>query len=267
MLIEDVSPAETGKGRQAGGSPAGTITPVITINIDPSDDQWRAYSAFTSDRVRWKRIYTPGALHRPSQKSFPRWQGTGISCDSHDFHFTFPPRADHVLAMLRCFFVISLLCMLSGCAKQVDLPQMTVNAADAGEFTRFRSELGAGFPAERLQAFDTAVLELKLDAMNRDLATAAAREAETLQVMNGKSVQAVTILGWEARRARFLREIASIQSVLDRDLKTQQAAGPGGPSSVVLARIQSAQNVTSGIQQNLADAERRLTELHAVPEN
>lgn len=186
--------------------------------------------------------------------------------DSPDFPFTLPPRADHRSTMRRCFFVISLLGLLAGCAKQVDLPQMTVNAAEAGEFTRFRSELGAGFPAERLQAFDTAVLELKLDAMNRDLATAAAREADTFAVMNGKSVQAVTILGWEARRARFLREIASIQGVLDRDLKTQQAAGPGGPSSVVLARIQSAQNVMGQIQRNLTDTEHRLTELHAAPE-
>lgn len=168
--------------------------------------------------------------------------------------------------MLRRFFVLILLGALAGCAKKVDLPQITVTAADAGEFARFRSELGAQFPAERLQTFDTAVQELKLDAMNRDIATAAAREASVLATINGKSVHAVTILGWEARHARFLREIAFIQGMLDRDLKVQQNAGANGPSAVVLARIQSARNVIAQTQRNAEDAERRLTELRATGE-
>lgn len=168
--------------------------------------------------------------------------------------------------MARCFLVIALLGILAGCAKNVDLPQITISAADTGEFSRFRSELGEQFPAERLQAFDTAVQELKLDAMNRDIPTAAAREADTLKAMNGKTVHAITLLGWQARRARFLREIAEIQGMLDRDLKVQRNAGPGGPSSVVLARIQSAQNVIAQTQRSLADTEHRLTELQTAGE-
>jgi len=166
--------------------------------------------------------------------------------------------------MLRCFFALVLIGALAGCAKDVDLPQITVSATDSGEFARFRADLSTRFPADRLQAFDTAVQELKLDAMNRDIATAAAREADTLAIMNGKSVQAVTVLGWEARHTRFLREIAFIQGMLDRDLKVQQNAGPAGPSSVVLARIQSAQNVIAQTERNDAETQRRLAELKSA---
>lgn len=168
--------------------------------------------------------------------------------------------------MLRCFLVIVLFGIVAGCAKQVDLPEITVSAADSGEFSRFRSELSAEFTAERLKDFDTAVQELKLDAMNRDLATAEAREADALAVINGKSVHAATLLGWEARHARFLREIAEINQVLERDLKARQNAGPNGPSTTVLARIQSAQNVIAQIQANATATERRLTELRSVGE-
>ena len=62
--------------------------------------------------------------------------------------------------MQRCFLVIALIGAFAGCAKKVDLPQITVSAVDASEFARFRSELEAEFPAERLQSFDTAVQEL-----------------------------------------------------------------------------------------------------------
>ncbi len=167
------------------------------------------------------------------------------------------------LMMRRGLLVLALMSILASCAKEVDLPATAVSAGDTGEFTRFRSDLAERFPAERLQAFDTAVQELKLDAMNREIATAAAREADTLGVINGKSVHAVTLLGWEARRARFIREIAFIQGMLDRDLKVRQNAGPDGPSSVVIARIQSAQNVIAQTQRSLADTEQKLAELRA----
>jgi hypothetical protein len=166
--------------------------------------------------------------------------------------------------MRYSFLVVALFGFFAGCAKEVDLPQITVGAADASEFARFRSDLATQFPVDRLQTFDTAVQELKLDAMNRDIPTAAARERSTLALINGKSVQAVSILGWEARHARFLREIAFIQGMLDRDLVVQKNAGPGGPSSVVLARIQSAQNVIAQTQRHDANTQQRLTELRVT---
>jgi hypothetical protein len=168
--------------------------------------------------------------------------------------------------MLRCFLVIALLGAFTSCAKKVDLPEITVSSADASEFSRFRAELGAQFPAGQLKDFDTAVQELKLDAMNRDVASAEAREADALAVINGKSVHGATLLGWQARHARFLREIAEINHLLEGALKVQQNAGANGPSSVTLARIESAKNVIAQIQANATATEHRLAELRAAGE-
>ena len=165
--------------------------------------------------------------------------------------------------MLRGFIVFVLMSVLAGCAKKVDLPDIAVSAANVSEYSRFRSELGAQFPAAQLLAFDTAVQELRLDAMNRDVVSSEARELDMLAVINGKTVRAVTLLGWEARRARFLREIAEINRMLESDLKLKQNAGANGPSTTVLARIQSARNVISQLEGNATETERRLAEMRA----
>jgi hypothetical protein len=117
-----------------------------------------------------------------------------------------------------------------------------------------------------LQDFDTAVQELKLDAINRDIATVNAREQDMLAMVNGKSVHAVMLLGWQARYNRFLREIAFMNGLLENELKARQKAGADAPSSAALARIQSAQNVIAQIQVNAAATDRRLAELRAVGE-
>jgi hypothetical protein len=163
--------------------------------------------------------------------------------------------------MLRWLILLSLSIGLFGCTKQADLPEITITASDRSEFIRFRSELGAQFPAERLQPFDTAVQELKLDAMHRNIASADERELDMIKVAHGKTVHAVTVLGWEARRERFQREIAFIHTLLEGDLRVQQNAGAGGPSATVLARIRSAQNLIAQLQGNVADTERQLAAL------
>ena len=166
--------------------------------------------------------------------------------------------------MLRGFLVIVLLGVLASCAKKKDLPEIIVTAADVSEFSRFRSELGDQFPGDQLQVFDTAVQELRLDAMNRDVVTPEAREVDMLAVANGKSVHAVTLLGWQARHARFVRETAMINSMLEHDLKVQRNAGDNGPSATVLARIASAKNVIAQLQANAAETERRLNEMSSI---
>jgi len=163
--------------------------------------------------------------------------------------------------MLRGILVLFLLGVFAGCAKKLDLPEITISAAEVSAFTRFRAELGAEFPAERLKDFDTAVQELKLDAMNRDVVSAEARELDMLGVVNGKTIHAATVLGWEARRARFAREMAEINRLLETSLKQQQNAGANGPSSVTIARIQSARNVLSQLEANAAETDRRLVEM------
>ena len=112
--------------------------------------------------------------------------------------------------------------LLAGCAKQVPLPDITVSAAAASEFTRFRADLGTRFTPEQLKDFDTATQELQLDAMHRDIPTAAGREEDMVRVVHGKTIHAATLLGWQARKARLLRELAEITRMLKHDL--QQAA-------------------------------------------
>lgn len=167
--------------------------------------------------------------------------------------------------MSRGFLVLTLLGVLVGCAKKVDLPDITVSAADVGAFSRFRTELREQFPAEQLQPFDTAVQELELDAMNRDVVPAEARELDMIAVVNGKSVHAATLLGWEARHARFLRETAMINRMLENDLKVQRNSGDNGPSATVLARIASAKSVIAQLQTNAAETEHRLARMRASP--
>ena len=166
--------------------------------------------------------------------------------------------------MFRGFLLIAFLGAFASCAKKVALPEITVSAADAGEFSRFRSDLDGQFPPEQLQDFDTAVQELKLDAINRDIATVDAREQDMLAMVNGKSVHAVMLLGWQARHDRFLREIAFMSGLLENELKVRQKSGADAPSSAALARIQSAQNVIAQIQVNAAATDRRLAELRAA---
>ena len=161
---------------------------------------------------------------------------------------------------LRWFVVSLLLLALGGCAKAPDLPEVVVDGGTPGDFTRFRTELGARFPAARLEEFDTAIKELQLDAMQR-FATTAEREADMLRVAHGKSVHAVTVLGWEARRARFLREIAELDAMLQRDLAQQARTAATGTPDAVLRRISSEREVLEQLHGNLAATDARLAVL------
>jgi hypothetical protein len=160
--------------------------------------------------------------------------------------------------------VVVYLVSLVGCAKQPDLPEAIVNAASKEDFTRFRADLGARFPAERLKEFDTATQELQLDAMNRDVATAGAREADMLGVAHGKTVQAVVLLGWQARKARFLREIAELDRMLKHDLELQARTAATGTPPAVTQRIGSEKEVLAQLHRKLSETESRLAEL-ALP--
>lgn len=146
------------------------------------------------------------------------------------------------------------LCLLAGCAKQMALPDVIVVASSPSEFTRFHAELVATHGAASLAEFDTAIQELRLDAMARDIVSADAREADMLRAVNGKTVHAVTLLGWGARKARFLREIADLEKMLARD-----QALPSSPA--VERRIGSEREVLAQLRGKLDETERRLISL------
>lgn len=160
----------------------------------------------------------------------------------------------------RGFIVSVVLVALGGCAKPPDLPEIVVTAATPSDFTRFRTELAAEFPAARLADFEIAIKELQLDAMQR-FDTAAEREADMLRVAQGKSVHTVTALGWQARRARFLREIAELDGMLKRDLAIQARTAASGTPEAVLRRIGSEREVLDQLHGNLAATEERLARL------
>jgi hypothetical protein len=151
--------------------------------------------------------------------------------------------------------------LLGGCAKPADLPDIIVSASSKEDFTRFRADLGTRFAPEQLKDFDTATQELQLDAMNRDIPTAEGREADMLRVANGKTVHAVTLLGWQARKARFLREAAEINRMLEHDLKLQADTAATGTPPAVTSRIGSEKQLLAQLQGKLAETDRRLAEL------
>jgi hypothetical protein len=148
---------------------------------------------------------------------------------------------------MRWFFVTLLLAGFCGCAKP-DLRDTIVQASSPGVLANFRADLGRRFTSEQLQAFDTAVQELKLDAMNRDVAPAAAREQDMCAVVNGKTVRQAEILGWQARKARFEREITVMSELLARALKAKGAQ----------ADVRSNQDVLTKLRSQLAETERQL---------
>jgi hypothetical protein len=154
--------------------------------------------------------------------------------------------------------------LLAGCAKQADLPDIIVGASSKGEFTRFRADLGNRFTAEQLKDFDTAVQELQLDAMNRDIPTAEGREADMLRVANGKTVHAVTLLGWQARKARFLREATEINRMLEHDLMLQADTAATGTPPAVTSRIGSEKELLAQLLGKLTETDRRLADLGRV---
>lgn len=168
---------------------------------------------------------------------------------------------------MRVCCLLLLFGLLAGCAKQPDLPDVVVTASSPGEFTQFRADLGLRFPAEQLKDFDTATRELELDAMNRNFATVDARAIEMLRIVNGQTVQTIVRLGWVARRARFLREIADLNGMLERDLALQSKSAATGTPESITRRIGSEKEVLAQLQHNLAETEARLKELGAPAGN
>lgn len=158
---------------------------------------------------------------------------------------------------MRALLLLWLGLILGGCAKR-ELTEVVVEAESTSRLTAWRADLGRRFAADRLQTFDAALQELRLDAMHRDVQPASAREQDMQAAVHGKSVRAVEILGWQARRARLEREIALMRGLLERDLQRQrQTAATGTPESV-LTHIQNARDILARLEGQLADTDRQL---------
>ncbi len=166
----------------------------------------------------------------------------------------------------RLAIVVFFASLCGGCAKP-DLPATVVRASSTEELSNFRAELGTRFTAEQMRPFDTALQELELDAMNRDISPAAARKQDMQAAVNGRTVMEAQVLGWKARRARLLREITEMTGLMEQNLKLrQQTAATGTPESVA-AHIQNALDIITRLQRELHDAEAVLVAWGAPPDH
>ncbi len=160
--------------------------------------------------------------------------------------------------------VIVVLGGLAGCAKP-DLPDLKVRAADASEFSSFKTDLERRFPKDRLDPFETALTELQWDAMHRDIKTLAERELDMLGRINGQTVRATEILGWRARRSRLQREIASMTGILEHNQKLAEITAATGTPESVTTHLHNAQDLLARLNRDLADTDDRLAEWSSTP--
>lgn len=160
--------------------------------------------------------------------------------------------------MWRPLLTLLALATLIGCTKP-DLPNTLVRAGSEEELTTFRADLASRFGAESLAAYDVAIQELQLAGMDRGVATAADRAAAMREVVNGKTVRAVEILGWQARRSRLQAEIKDFAGMLERDLALKEKTAATGTPQAVIHRIENEQDILAKLRRLLAEAEKKLT--------
>lgn len=159
--------------------------------------------------------------------------------------------------MLRPFLMT--LCLLSLCAcHKVDLANSSVRAGSEDELATCRAELGARFGANVLAAYDVAIQELQLAGMDRGVAAAADRAAAMRATVDGKTVRAVEILGWQARRTRLQGEIKEFAALLERDLALREKNAATGTSQTVIHRIENEQDILAKLRRLLAEADEKL---------
>lgn len=155
---------------------------------------------------------------------------------------------------LLCFFG---LLGLAACSKP-DLPSTPVRAGSEEELAATRAELADRFGAASLVAYDTAIQELQLAGMDRGVASAAERAAQMRAAVDGRTVRAVEILGWQARRARIRSEIKLFEDMLARDTALRDRTAAQGTPSAVLDRIASENDMLGKLRRLLAETERQL---------
>lgn len=165
--------------------------------------------------------------------------------------------------MLRRLLPLLCALCLSACS-QPDLPHTIVRAGTEDELASTRAELVARFGAAPLADYDVALQELQLAGMDRGLASAADRAAAMRTAVNGKSVRAVEILGWQARRTRLLAEIKEFAAMLDHDLALRDKTSATGTPQTVTHRIENEQDILAKLRRLLAETEAKLAAWNAA---
>lgn len=166
--------------------------------------------------------------------------------------------------MWRALLTLLSLATLIGCTKP-DLPSTVVRAGSEEELTAFRADLASRFGTEALAAYDVAIQELQLAGMDRGVAAAADRAAAMREAINGKTVRAVEILGWQARRTRLQTEIKDFAGMLERDLALKEKTAATGTPPAVIHRIENEQDILAKLRRLLGEAEEKLAAWNATP--
>ncbi|MBI2511418.1 MAG: hypothetical protein HYV96_05530 [Opitutae bacterium] len=154
-------------------------------------------------------------------------------------------------------WLLPLLLLLSACSKP-DLPNTVVRAGSEEELTAFRAELVDRFGLDPLAAYDVAIQELQLAGMDRGVASAADRAAAMHAQVNGQTVRAVEILGWQARRARLQGEIAEFAALLEHDLALREKTAATGAPQAVTHRIENEQDILAKLHRLRTEADAKL---------
>jgi hypothetical protein len=144
-----------------------------------------------------------------------------------------------------------------GCARP-ELMDWKVRAGSSDDLAAFRSKLTERFSSEELRPFDTALQELKLQAMNSGVSGTAAREEAMRDVVNGKTLREAIVLGWQARRARLKRELDDMRGRLEHDSQLQQKAVSADSVKFFTNLINNERDLVAQLERDLADAEARL---------
>ncbi|PTY02682.1 hypothetical protein DB347_23505 [Opitutaceae bacterium EW11] len=166
-------------------------------------------------------------------------------------------RATAVLPRAAVLLAVLLFGCLSGCSKK-SLMDRSIPAVSAEEIAVFRAELGEEFPAAELKDFDTALQELKLEAMNNGVSGVAQREERMRAAVNGKTVREALVLGWQARHVRVARELEDMSGRLEHDRQLKDRPGSADSSRFLSNLVANEQDIVAQLKRQLDDADEHL---------
>ncbi len=166
--------------------------------------------------------------------------------------------------LYRLFIATMSLCIVSGCSKK-DVLEREVRATTTEEFAASRESFAADLSPTGLKDFDTAIQEVKYDAMNKGLASVALREQWMRTTANGKSVQQVLVLGWQARRSRLLTELEDMNERYAHDSKLLTRSGSEDSTQFLRNITRNEEDKINQLKGLLADVDQKLTTWGAAP--
>lgn len=166
-------------------------------------------------------------------------------------------------SLCRPALVVTLLYFVSGCSQKALLDR-EVRAGSSEEFMIYRTGLVGEFTPRLLQDFDTAIQELKLDAIAKGVAGAALRDQRIRAAANGKPVHQVLVLGWEARRSRLTNELNEMKERYAHDTKLLARPGSNESTQFLSNVTRNEEDKINQLKSLLGDTEQKLQEWSAT---